>query len=688
MSFHQRRTDGPVPPSPAGDDNSDFGLTNGSGHNRAWGATLDPTHNPLQRHPSSSGLSFEDGDESVRSELHYYLTNPPQRNPTVRISIPRKPLSARPTATAIHTSSDSGRTSGSPAEPIPPKHWMRALGTLSPIPMMVGLFFLGVAFTIGHYVFYKSWRDSIVEENLGQEYIIWAGTAFAFLSKASLVGAVVVAHKQIAWDTVRKKAITVDGVDAMFVAPTDFTSFWNGDMLKRAKVATILALLAWCIPISAVITPGSLSVSLVHRQFNTSKPIPSTNFSDPTGFVTSLTLTVLQDGTRKTNAPEAISGATIAPSALLSRIVSTTATSGTILPIKPPQPNSSYVNSFHGPSLRCTPADIRATQAIRRTMNYDKSGRIRYAAIYNPEISGDTCSIYVGLAYNTTTVQNRTYSICGPNGGGCMVNFAQETKFDDPSMGQAFSCELYNTFFTVNVTFRDSTQTLGIQKLEYLNPVSCAPLAPPVSNRQPFAEWKASYAVFAAMGDILVGNITKNRGSGFGGLNPVSWDTRILQTTLIGSSDFASMNITNRPNDMYTGPLARGIEELSRNITLSLLSSDTFGLPIKSDVLVTRQDNRYLFNERSFWLAYGIAICVAAGAVLAGIVAYFTNGVSLEPNFSTVMATTQSDEMQELVRGVNVDFRELQKVVGGREVRLRKLQNGDRRFVLVGEVKG
>ena len=445
-----------------------------------------------------------------------------------------------------------------------------------------------------------------------------------------------------------------------------------------------------CIPISAIVTPGSLSVNLVQRQYNISAPIPSTNFSDPTGFVTSLGLSLLQeDGAQGANAPAAMSGATIAPSALLSRIVSTTATGGAILPINPPEPNSSYVYSFHGPSFRCMSADIRATQDIQQTVNYDKSGRIRYAAIYNPRILDDTCSIYVGIAYKTTT-QNETYSICSPNGGGCMLGYVQEAKFDDPDYGQAFSCELYNTSFTVNVTSRESSQILGIQKLEYLSPVSCGPLAPPTNNSlQPPEGWKASYAIFAAMGDVLVGNVTKNREDGFEGFSPVSWGTKILQTSLIGSSDFASMNITNRPNDLYTGPLAHGIEELSRNITLSLLSSDTFGPRIKSDVLATRQSNRYLFNERNFWLAYGIAIFVTAGAVVVGVVAYLKNGASLETNFSTVMATTQSDEMQELVRGVDIDSRELQSVVGGRKVRLRRLQNGDRRFVLVvGEAEG
>jgi len=43
----------------------------------------------------------------------------------------------------------------------------------------------------------------------------------------------------------RQEGITIEGINAMFVAPTDLTSFWNVDMLRRAKAATILALLTW-----------------------------------------------------------------------------------------------------------------------------------------------------------------------------------------------------------------------------------------------------------------------------------------------------------------------------------------------------------------------------------------------------------------------------------------------------------
>ena len=236
--------DHPVSPSSPREGNSDFGPRDSSNRYGTGGSTLDPAYNPLQRHPSSSSLSSEGEDGDERSELHYYLAGPPQRNPSERIPIPRESPPARPT---IHTSSDSGRTSSSPVKPTPSGHWVQALDIVSPVAMTAGLFLLGMAFTIGHYVFYRSWRDHIVDGNLEQEYIIRAGTAFAFLSKASLVGAVVVAHKQIAWDTVHKRAITIDGVNAMFVAPTDLTSFWNGDMLRRAKTATILALLTWYI---------------------------------------------------------------------------------------------------------------------------------------------------------------------------------------------------------------------------------------------------------------------------------------------------------------------------------------------------------------------------------------------------------------------------------------------------------
>ncbi|PUU73165.1 hypothetical protein B9Z19DRAFT_1164590 [Tuber borchii] len=605
--------DAPVSPSSPRREYSEFDRRDGGNRYGTGGPIPDPAYNPLQRHTSTS--------ESPSPKSCY-----------------------QPAVLLMHSQIQ--------AEP----HWVQALGIVSPVAMMAGLFLLGIAFTIGHYVFYRSWRDNIVEGIFEQEYIIRAGTAFAFLSKASLVGAVVVAHKKIAWKTVRNKAITIDGINAMFVAPTDLTSFWNGDMLRKAKTATILALLTWCIPISAIVTPSSLSVSLVQREYNISALIPSTNFSDPTEFVASLGF--------RSSVPKAISSAVVATSALLSRIVSTTATSGSILPIKPPEPNSSYVYSFHGPSFR---------------LNYDKAGRTRYAAFYNPPINANACSIHVGLVYNTT-IQNGTYRICSPNGGGCMFVLVQETDFDDPDYGQAFSCGLYNTFFAVNITFRGSGQIFGIQKLEHLSPISCVPLAPFEGLRRPSTVWKTSHAVFAAMGDVLVGNITKHRGTGFEGFSPVSWGTKILQTSLIGSSDFARMNITKRPNGEYTGLLARGIEELSQNITLSLLSSDALGLLIKSDVLATRQSSRYLFNERNFWLAYGIAIFVTAGATLVGVTAYITNGVSFETNFSTVMATTQSGEMQESVQSVAVDSRELRNM---------QLQNGDRRFVIiVGEAKG
>lgn len=241
MSLHQHRMDDPVSSSSPRESSFDFGLGEGGNRYRTGGPTLDLAYDPLQHHSNSSlSPEREDGDE--RSELRYYLTGPQQRNPSERIPIHREQPPASPT---IHRSSYSSRTGDSPLKPTPPEDWAQALCNISPVAMMAGLFLLGIAFTIGHYEFYRSWRGHIVDGNLEQEYIIRAGTAFAFLSKASLVGAVIVAHKQIAWGTVRKRAITIDGINAMFVAPTDLTSFWNVDMLRRAKAATILALLTW-----------------------------------------------------------------------------------------------------------------------------------------------------------------------------------------------------------------------------------------------------------------------------------------------------------------------------------------------------------------------------------------------------------------------------------------------------------
>jgi len=62
------------------------------------------------------------------------------------------------------------------------------------------------------------------------------------------------------------------------------------------------------------------------------------------------------------------------------------------------------------------------------------------------------------------------------------------------------------------------------------------------------------------------------------------------------------------------------------------------------------QKNRPSLKERNISLASGIADSVAAGGTLFPITAYYTNGHSLE---TTAIVTAQSDDIQELVQGLD-----------------------------------
>lgn len=187
--------------------------------------------------------SYEtDDDGPSQSELHYYLSGviPPPLAPVRYSTVAcEKPLPPRPLVSVRPVS----------GETIPP-----ARSSRSPALVMCSLVLLGVGFAIAHH-FLNAAVDGRAAS--GQEKIVWGGVACAFLAQAALVGAVVVAHGQVAWDTVRRKEVSIGGVDAMFAATGDLTAFWNVESIRKAKIATTLALLAWWVFLPFWLVVGS-----------------------------------------------------------------------------------------------------------------------------------------------------------------------------------------------------------------------------------------------------------------------------------------------------------------------------------------------------------------------------------------------------------------------------------------------
>ena len=97
------------------------------------------------------------------------------------------------------------------------------------------------------------------------------------------------------------------------------------------------------------------------------------------------------------------------------------------------------------------------------------------------------------------------------------------------------------------------------------------------------------------------------------------------------------------------------VEELSRNQTLSLFSSEKLWLPMEetnlAEVVYSSYKPVYEYRPYNLWLAYGIAITLSFVAILLGLHALWLNSVSHNNSFSSIMASTRNVFLDELTLG-------------------------------------
>ncbi|KAI1630842.1 hypothetical protein F4809DRAFT_654490 [Biscogniauxia mediterranea] len=139
------------------------------------------------------------------------------------------------------------------------------------------IFFLfGVLCAIAHHIFY-SFLDGRPADN--QMIMLRYGTVLAFAAKAGLVAAIGVAFKQRIWTTVRSKLLSVAALDSLFAATEDVTVFLNFEILRRAKMAILLAAFVWATPLVIILTSNTLSVAPALKVTETTCPgIRTLNF--------------------------------------------------------------------------------------------------------------------------------------------------------------------------------------------------------------------------------------------------------------------------------------------------------------------------------------------------------------------------------------------------------------------------
>jgi hypothetical protein len=116
-----------------------------------------------------------------------------------------------------------------------------------------------------HYFYAHFNRQQVDQSVLSQVWVIRIGTGLAFLFKATMTAAIGGAFCHSAWFCFQSSSTTLGGLDAIFGVLQNPLNFFNRDMLFNKKILTLFALLAWLMPLSAILSPGSM-IGIHHRQ--------------------------------------------------------------------------------------------------------------------------------------------------------------------------------------------------------------------------------------------------------------------------------------------------------------------------------------------------------------------------------------------------------------------------------------
>lgn len=291
------------------------------------------------------------------------------------------------------------------------------------------------------------------------------------------------------------------------------------------------------------------------------------------------------------------------PRTVLTRLTVAAATTGQVLSIPPPFPNASYEIAFFGPVVKCkdAPADVTkqihaATKRSRFTADESIMEIQNSYFAFVPDLSP------AGMDSNAGVIQIANHSDTNGAAHGSNQLWLGFQRYQGRADGtwesqpHALQCQLYNTSYHVNFSFVQGVQSLQWDELRPLNTIDY-PDGPTSSDLD---EMQMAYTAFMwTLSDQLTGsigfyrNMTDDASSSSDPFSQIS--SSIQETALLGSWDlesFFDFNHNLYPSKKGTSKgkvsdqraqdiaLARNrtldvlIEELSANITLSLLSSD------------------------------------------------------------------------------------------------------------------
>lgn len=483
------------------------------------------------------------------------------------------------------------------------------------------LFVLGTMSAIGHHFHYSALHGTSVGSETAQRWASWIGSGFSFFTKVTLTAAIGISRTQWVWMTLRKKWLTLRGIDAVFGVTSDPTHFMNPLMLKRAKAATIIAVSMWMIPIAAILTPGTISV----EPFTIRKGIPCSVGSLRFPFDFNSTAKIRAKSDLEPILPVVrlaewarymVGNPTMEVSHQVMRTLRLSAYTGSIgramsLPAAGSPSattvsekcgaNCSYTIEFLGPSVNCTP--------------FTSWNTVRW---------NNVSMFMLGRNYYSEMVNDSTYSI--------IVGILSQ---EEPIHPIVFWCQWSTARYTVKYVIME--RTLLEPKITKVEPIV---LAGRPANREFVDGISSGYIVLMNVLSKVLSGAIKNR---------TETTTDITLTPL-------AETIAKNPKDFGTA-----VEQMGHKMVVSLVGSDLLvdGGAYILDITATQDTTCaaiesgvvYFYSARTLIFVYTLAVSCALVTTVAGFFALRQNGMASTQTPSSMIRTSRNPTLDEAIVG-------------------------------------
>lgn len=483
--------------------------------------------------------------------------------------------------------------------------------------MIVMLFLLGVGSSVSHHFYYSSLHDTAAGGADRQQWVIQIGTGLAFLSNAALVSVIGISRTQWVWTTLRKRFITVGGIDALFGVTLDPTYFGNLDMVRRAKLATFMAVMVWVAPLAAILTPGTISVHTIAQVHSVPCNVRTLAFEFDTDS-TALKL-CCEDETLVTTSAGSYVKRQIGIPGFVGRVLTLAALSGHVqipttvgssTPGSHPDTtlmhhcgeNCTYAVTFLGPGIRCTENTDWTFSTLVPGTAMEFMGKASFRADMVTE--GVLWAGYIPNGEDTEPhVLFCRRSVARYRVRHQVTNY----QFREPTL------EAYETLYII----------------------------PDLAPQYPETVYLPNQAVFYTIWKVLNGNLSSQN------------DFRASDIALTPLSE----DLINRPSQL--GP---NIERMAQTMVVSMLSIDTAGsnesYPLfqhaaleRNNCEATKAATVYEYKRHRLFQVYGTSVTLTLLMAVVGFVALIRNGVSSSVRVSAILRTTRNPTLDRLLGG-------------------------------------